>query len=157
MSPTCSHAALRVLVSVLLASTFANAVSFPHQVLDARTPDVAFINIPLQAEKIQAVAAASSDISDNIFDKLSDDLNTKSAFQFIIDLCYRLFGLREDAPTPSPTPTPVESSSSAVEATSSSSVVVPPGPPSTSMDVTSGSATALLSTTSVSASDMMSI
>ncbi|KAH7079862.1 hypothetical protein BKA63DRAFT_550591 [Paraphoma chrysanthemicola] len=142
MSPTCSKAALRVLVSVLLASTIANAAALPHQVLDPRTPLAQDEFSPEQA--LQAVASAVSEDPGNFFDKISDDMNNRSAWQVFLDFVTRLFGPKENSDddeddtittTVYVTPTPAEATSASAESTPTSDIVLPPGPPSTSTDV----------------------
>lgn len=51
MSPTCSKAAMRALISIMLATSVANAAALPHQVLDARDP-VAMQNAQFAADAI---------------------------------------------------------------------------------------------------------
>jgi len=165
MSPTSSKAALRVLVSVLLASSIANAAALPHQLIDARAPLAQLEDAPSADEALQAITAISSDIPENTFQHISDDLNKKSAFQVLMEFITQLVGPRvDDADSTAtatvyitPTPIPAESISSAVEVTPTptpSDMVVPPGPPTTSTDVTSSVAS---TTPGPAASDTMSI
>ena len=65
MSPICSKAAMRALISVLLASSVANAAALPHEVLDARAPAaIQNANAEIAAEAIQAAASAVAEDPD---------------------------------------------------------------------------------------------
>jgi hypothetical protein len=129
MSPTCSKAAMRVLISVLLASSAANAAALPHEVVDARSP-APIQNAQLAAEAIQAAANAAAEDPTNFFENVSDDLNNRTGWEVFRDFFTRLFGPREDesdddADTTAtvtvfvtPTPTPE----------ASVTFILPPGP-----------------------------
>ncbi|KAH7391132.1 hypothetical protein DE146DRAFT_618974 [Phaeosphaeria sp. MPI-PUGE-AT-0046c] len=148
MSPTCSKAAMRVLISVLLASSVANAAALPHQVLDARAP-AAIQNAELAAEAIQAAASAAAEDPTNFFENISDELNDRTAWEVFRDFFTRLFGPRDgddDAQstvtvtvtpaTPETTTTTVEASASA-EASISLDIIIPPGHSSVPTEVIS--------------------
>jgi hypothetical protein len=94
MSPTCSKAALRVLISVLLTSGVANAAALRHQVLDTR--DAAHLeNAQIAAEALQAAASAVAEDPENFFEDVSDKLNNHSGYEWLRDFIARLFGPRE--------------------------------------------------------------
>jgi hypothetical protein len=135
MSPTCSKAAMRALISIMLAASVANGAALPHEVLDARDP-VAMQNAQLAADAIQQAANAAQENPENFFTEVSNDLNKKTGWQLFLDFFTRLFGPRDDynedgssaaAVTIYVTPTPTDASpaSSAVE------IVIPPGPSAT--------------------------
>jgi len=121
MAPTCSRAALQLLTTVLLASTIANAVALPHQVLDPRTPVIQGDQIP--AEVSAALRAGVDDDPDNVFQDVEDAFRSRTALQLMRDFFARIFGWdddNEDSPTEpsvSITPTPSET------------IITPPGPP----------------------------
>jgi hypothetical protein len=141
MSPTCSKAALRVLASVWLAASAADAAALRHQALDARDP-MQQQNAQIAADAIQAAASVIADDPTNFFEDVSDDLSHRSAWSLIQDFFERLFGPRDDSPEPTatiivtPTPAPVETASislvlplepSSVSSSDASSVTSAPG------------------------------
>ncbi|KAF2032973.1 hypothetical protein EK21DRAFT_109427 [Setomelanomma holmii] len=140
MSPTCSRVALRVLITVLLAGTIANAAALPHQLLDPRSPLAQDTT-----EALEAVPSAVKEDPGNFFENVSDDLQSKSAWQLVVDFFYRLFGPREDSnddgedstttTTVFVTPTPAEVTSSAAAEVTPTDIVFPPGPPTISTDI----------------------
>jgi hypothetical protein len=95
MSPTCNNSAMRVLMTVLLASSVANAVALPHQVLDSRAP-APMENAELAAEAFQAAADAAKKNPTNFFEDVSDQLNHRTAWEVFRDFFERLFGPRDD-------------------------------------------------------------
>jgi hypothetical protein len=122
MSPMCSRVALRVLVPVLFACSIANAAALPHEVLDARDP----MDHALANQAIQAAQAASSDVPENVFEEISEDMNEKSGYEWFMDFFSRLFAARPEDEDPetvtvyvTPTPT-MEATSSAFDATTTS-------------------------------------
>jgi hypothetical protein len=160
MSPMCSRVALRVLVPVLFACSIANAAALPHEVLDARDP----MDHALANQAIQAAQAASSDVPENVFEEISEDMNEKSGYEWFMDFFSRLFAARPEDEDPetvtvyvTPTPT-MEATSSAFDATttstpanatSSMSMVPPPGPESTTMSPTSDAVSSAISSTTL--------
>jgi hypothetical protein len=65
MSPsTCSCASLRLLTSVLLAASIANAVALPHQVLDHRTANALSNELLTTSDVVAAVDAVTNPESD---------------------------------------------------------------------------------------------
>ena len=134
MSPsTCSRASLRLLISVLLATSIANAVALPHQVLDVRAPDALSNEVLTTPDIAAAVEAVASPDQDNVFEDIEQDLRNRTGLQVPKDFFARLFGW-DDASTGdadatvtvtvSVTPTPFSDTIS----TASEPVVNPPGP-----------------------------
>ena len=134
MSPsTCSRASLRLLISVLLATSIANAVALPHQVLDVRAPDALSNEVTTTSDIAAAVEAVASPDQDNVFEDIEQDLRNRTGLQVPKDFFARLFGW-DDASTGdadatvtvtvSVTPTPFSDTIS----TASEPVVNPPGP-----------------------------
>jgi hypothetical protein len=140
MSPTCSNAAMRALISIMLAASVANGAALPHEVLDARDP-AAMENAQTAQLAAAAIQQAASDIQndpDNYFTDMSQELNKKSGWEIFRDFFFRLFAPRPEdndsdasqtaaAVTIYVTPTPSEGgpASSALE------IVIPPGPSAT--------------------------
>jgi hypothetical protein len=140
MSPTCSNAAMRTLISIMLAASVANGAALPHEVLDARDP-AAMENAQTAQLAAAAIQQAASDIQndpDNYFTDMSQELNKKSGWEIFRDFFFRLFAPRPEdndsdasqtaaAVTIYVTPTPSEGgpASSALE------IVIPPGPSAT--------------------------
>jgi hypothetical protein len=135
MSPsTCSRASLRLLTSVLLAASIANAVALPHQVLEARAPDVLSNEVPATlnfAGALEAVASPSPE-SDNTFEEVEQAFRDRTGLQVLKHFFARLFGWDDESTgdadatvtvTVSATPTP----SSITSSTASEPVVAPPG------------------------------
>jgi hypothetical protein len=157
MSPTYSKAAVRLLISVLLVSSAANAAALPHQVLDAREA---------AAEVAEFPAAQFSAAPDNVFEEVEDILKSRTALQLVQDFFARLFGFEDDnqqADEPVTTTVFVTATSIqlATSAASSVALVTPPGPSSTSVEVTTeivASNTSIPETTPTpEPTDMMSI
>jgi hypothetical protein len=139
MSPTCSKAALRVLASVLLATSVADAAVLRHQVLDTR--DAAQQqNAQIAADAIQAAASVIAENPTNFFEDISDDLTDRSAWSLIQDFFERLFAPRQGSDRPattiSVTPTP-----GTVE-TASVSLTLPSGPSEVASSVASSTTSA---------------
>jgi hypothetical protein len=144
MSPTCSNVAMRALISIMLATSIANAAALPHQVLDAR--DAAPIqNAQLAAQAIQAAASAAAENPTNFFKVVSEQLNNRTAWEVIRDFFARLFEPRDDdndndndndnnlAPvTITVTPTPADATS---PVTSVIEIILPAGPSATPTEV----------------------
>jgi hypothetical protein len=142
MSPTCSNVAMRALISIMLATSIANAAALPHQVLDAR--DAAPIqNAQLAAQAIQAAASAAAENPANFFEVVSEQLNSRTAWEVFRDFFTRLFGPRDDdndndndnnlAPvTITVTPTPADATS---PVTSVIEIILPAGPSATPTEV----------------------
>jgi hypothetical protein len=129
MTPTCSNAAMRVLISVLLASTVANAAALPHQVVDARAP-APIQNAELAAQAIQAAASAAAENPENFFEDVSDGLNHRTGWEVFRDFFTRLFGPREgDGEEPAEVTVTVTASAevtvSAAPATTTLEIVLP--------------------------------
>jgi hypothetical protein len=148
MSLRCSQVALRVLISVLLVSSLADAAALRHQVLDTREA-AQLQNAQVAAEAIQAAASVIAENPGNFFENVSDDLSHRSAWSIMKDFFERLFGPRENPEetstvtvTVTPTPAPVETSSSPIALSSGPTGVE-------SSDVSS--------TTSAPPADLMSI
>ncbi|CAO2658096.1 Nn.00g073560.m01.CDS01 [Neocucurbitaria sp. VM-36] len=151
MAPTCSRAGFRLLTTVLVASSIANAAALPHQVLDPRTPlaqDDATPDVAVTA----APEGENSDDPENVFEEFGELLNNHSGYQFLRDLIERLFGIRtteeegdeEEATVTTTvyvTPTPI-----------SESMFPPPGPSTSTTEEVSSEATP-----EPSPSDLMSI
>jgi hypothetical protein len=95
MTPTCSKAAMRVLISILLASSVANAAALPHQVVDARAP-APIQNAELAAQAIQAAASAAAENPTNFFEDVSEELNNRTGYELFRDFFIHLFGPRYD-------------------------------------------------------------
>jgi hypothetical protein len=126
MTPTCSKAAMRVLISILLTSSAANAAALPHQALDARAP-TPIQNAELAAEAIVAAASAAAADPTNFFEDVSDQLNNRTAFQVFRDFFDRLFGPRDDD-----NEAPAEVT---VTVTASVDVTVPVPAPTTTLEI----------------------
>jgi hypothetical protein len=127
MTPTCSNAAMRVLISVLLASTVANAAALPHQVVDARAP-APIQNAELAAQAIQAAASAAAENPTNFFEDVSEELNNRTGWEVFRDFFTRLFGPREGDEPAEVTVTVTASAEvtvSAVPATTTVEIVLP--------------------------------
>lgn len=162
MSPICSKAAMRALISVLLASSVANAAALPHEVLDARAPAaIQNANAEIAAEAIQAAASAVAEDPDNFFEEVSDGLNNRTGWEVFRDFFTRLFGPRtgdhddDDNSTTTVTVTIAAATPETTTAAASISltIVLPPGP--------SGTPSAVISdipyTTSAPATEVFSI
>jgi hypothetical protein len=142
MTPTYNNGAMRVLISVLLASSVANAVALPHQVLDTRDP-APIQNVELAADAFQAAASAAAKNPTNFFEEISDKLNHRTAWEVFRDYFIRLFGPRDDddddndyddADTTTTTTVYVTPTGGA---TLSVDIILPPGPFSTPTEVVS--------------------
>ncbi|KAF1851335.1 uncharacterized protein K460DRAFT_329265 [Cucurbitaria berberidis CBS 394.84] len=146
MAPTCSRAGLRLLTSVLVASSIANAAALPHQVLDPRTPLAQDETAP--SPPAESSITPAGDDPENVFEELADILNSHTGYQFLRDLIERLFGLRSEEEDPDSTttttvyvtPTPVEATISATitPTTSTDDVmsILPMYPLTTAINVT---------------------
>lgn len=92
MSPTCSRAAIRLVATILLVSSIANAAVLPHQLLDPRAPLTNAEESALNA----AVTAKKEDDPENFFESISKLLNNNSGWVIFRDFWARLFGPRDD-------------------------------------------------------------
>jgi hypothetical protein len=114
---------MRVLISVLLASTVANAAALPHQVVDARAPEP-IQNAELAAQAIQAAASAAAENPTNFFEDVSDGLNHRTGWEVFRDFFTRLFGPR-DGDGEEPANVTVTVTASATPATTTLAIVLP--------------------------------
>jgi hypothetical protein len=130
MTPTCSNVAMRVLISVLLASTVANAAALPHQVVDARAP-APIQNAELAAQAIQAAASAAAEDPGNFFEEISDQLNHRTAWEVFRDYFTRLFGPRNDGNKPAEVTVTVTVAAEVAQPTSTVQIVLPSIPSTT--------------------------
>jgi hypothetical protein len=155
---TCSRASLRLLTSVLLAASIANAVALPHQVLDPRTANALSNELPTTSDVVAAFDAVTSPGSDpdNVFEDAEQSFRNRTGLQVLKDFFARLFGWDDDSTgdadatvtvTVSVAPTPFSNTSS----TASEPMVTPPGPnPSSTLDASSETTPAPSSTPEMS-------
>jgi hypothetical protein len=159
MSPsTCSRAPLRLLTSVLLAASVANAVALPHQVLDPRAANALSNELPTTSDVVAAFDAVTSPESDpdNVFEDVEQSFRNRTGLQVLKDFFARLFGWDDDSTgdadatvtvTVSVAPTPFSNTSS----TASEPMVTSPGPnPSSTLDASSETTPAPSSTPEMS-------
>ena len=147
MSHTSSRAALRLLTTVLLAASIANAVALP-------VPNASTDQLPSTSD-VEAALAIAATPEDNFFDDVEEGLRSRTGLQILRDFFARLF--RWDEPDSSDTGATVTVTVSVVL---SSSIATPPGPPSSisTVDVSSEVApTPEITPTSSSNHDIFSI